>query len=299
METVSIFGLGLMGKPMAATLLRAGLSVRGWNRSPVDPATVPGVLLHASPAAAARAEICLLALLDSPAVDAVLAQIEPHLRPGQLVVDMGTSEPARSREHAARLAASGVGWVDAPVSGGPGGAAAGELAIMCGAAEADFARALPVLQALGRPTLVGGPGAGHTAKLVNQVIVALAIQAVAEGVALAESAGVDPSLLQRAVVGGFADSKVLQLHGSRMIARDYTPGGRAAVHLKDLRMAQDLARAAGLALPHLDDVAARYARLVALGHGDLDHSALHLLLSEGGAAEGHDLPAAPSKSTHP
>lgn len=278
MESVAIFGLGLMGRPMAATLLRAGFPVGGWNRSPIDPALVPGVPLHASPAAAAGADICLLALVDSPAVDAVLAQVEPHLRPGQLVVDMGTSDPARSREHAARLAASGVGWVDAPVSGGPGGAAAGDLAIMCGATEADFAKALPALRALGRPTLLGGPGAGHTGKLVNQLIVALAIQAVAEGVALAEAAGVDPSLLQRAMAGGFADSKVLQLHGSRMIARDYTPGGRAAVHLKDLRMAQALAAAAGLSLPHLDDVAARFARLVELGDGDLDHAALHLLL---------------------
>jgi 3-hydroxyisobutyrate dehydrogenase-like beta-hydroxyacid dehydrogenase len=276
--TVSIFGLGLMGRPMAATLLRAGFSVRGWNRSPVDPACVPGVLLHASAGAAARADVCLLVLADSLAVDAVLGQIEPHLRPGQLVVDLGTSDPARSREHAARLAGAGVGWVDAPVSGGPGGAAAGDLAVMCGASEGDFARALPVLQALGRPTLVGGPGAGHTVKIINQLVVGLAIEAVAEAVALAEAAGVDPALMQRALAGGFADSKILQVHGSRMIARDYAPGGRAATQLKDLRLAQGLAAAAGLRLPHLDDTAARFVRLLELGYGDLDHSALHLLL---------------------
>ncbi len=208
----------------------------------------------------------------------MLGQIEPRLRAGQLVVDMGTSDPARSREHAARLAAAGVGWADAPVSGGPGGAAAGDLAIMCGAGEADFARALPLLQALGRPTLVGGPGAGHTAKIINQLIVGLTIEAVAEAVALAEAAGVNPRLLQQALAGGFADSKVLQIHGSRMIARDYAPGGKAATQLKDLRLAQGLAAAAGLSLPHLEDTAARYARLVGLGHGDLDHAALHLLL---------------------
>jgi 3-hydroxyisobutyrate dehydrogenase-like beta-hydroxyacid dehydrogenase len=279
-QTVCIFGLGLMGRPMAATLLRAGFSVRGWNRTPLDPARVPGVLLHASLAAAGRADVCLLVLADSPAVDAVLEQLAPQLRAGQLVVDMGTSDPARSREHAARLAHEGVGWVDAPVSGGPGGAAAGDLAIMCGASEADFTRALPVLQALGRPTLVGEPGAGHTVKIVNQLIVALTIQAVAEGVALAESAGVDPALVQRALAGGFADSKILQIHGSRMIARSYAPGGRATTQLKDLRLAQDLARAAGLHLPHLDDTAERYVRLLEAGHGDLDHSALHMLITE-------------------
>jgi 3-hydroxyisobutyrate dehydrogenase-like beta-hydroxyacid dehydrogenase len=265
---------------MAATLLRAGFSVRGWNRTPISPDRVPGVLFHASLGGAGRADVCLLALADSPAVDAVLGQLAPHLRAGQLVVDMGSSDPARSREHAARLAQAGVGWVDAPVSGGPGGAAAGDLAIMCGASEADFARALPVLQALGRATLVGGPGAGHIVKIVNQLIVGLTIEAVAEAIALAESAGVSPALVQQALAGGFADSKILQIHGSRMIARAYTPGGRAATQLKDLRLAQDLARAAGLSLPHLDDTAERYLRLVEAGHGDLDHSALHLLLAD-------------------
>lgn len=279
MNSVAIFGLGLMGRPMAATLLRAGFSVRGWNRTPPDPARLPGVLHHASPQAAARADVCLLVLADSPAVDAVLAQIEPALRPGQLVVDLGTSDPARSRAHAARLAEKGIGWVDAPVSGGPGGAASGDLAIMCGASEEDYARAEPALRALGRPTLVGGPGAGHTTKIINQLIVALAIEAVAEAVTLAEAAGVDPQLMQRALAGGFADSKILQIHGARMIARDYTPGGKAATQLKDLRLAQSLAAAAGLSLPHLEDTAARFARLVEQGHGELDHAALHLLLS--------------------
>jgi 3-hydroxyisobutyrate dehydrogenase-like beta-hydroxyacid dehydrogenase len=252
--------------------------VRGWNRSPVDPASVPGVLLHASLAAAGRAEICLLALADSPAVDAVLAQLAPHLSAGRLLIDMGSSEPARSRQHAARLAQAGVGWVDAPMSGGPEGAAAGSLAIMAGGADADVARAMPVLGALGRATHVGGPGAGHTVKVVNQLIVGLTIEAVAEALALAESAGVAPELVQRALAGGFADSKILQLHGTRMARRIYTPGGKASTQLKDLRMAQALAAAAGLDLPHLDDTAARFARLVAQGDGDLDHSALHKLL---------------------
>ncbi|NTV62054.1 MAG: NAD(P)-dependent oxidoreductase [Oscillochloris sp.] len=281
-SSVSMFGLGLMGRPMAATLQRAGFAVSAWNRSPLDPALIPDLPLYPDIAAAMCADWCLLVLADSAAVDAVIGQMWPSLRPGQLLIDLGTSDPVRSREHAARLADRGVGWVDAPVSGGPGGAATGDLAIMCGASEPDFAHALPVLSALGRPTLVGGPGAGHTAKIVNQLIVGLTIQAVAEGLALAEAAGVNPALLQSALAGGFADSKILQIHGARMIARSYPPGGKVATQLKDLRLAQTLAVAAGLSLPHLEDTAARYQRLAELGHGDLDHSALHLLLSAEG-----------------
>lgn len=284
---ITILGLGLMGRPMARTLIRAGFTVSGWNRSPLADELVAGIPRCASLAEAGSAGCCILMLADSAATDAVLAGLGPHLAPGGLVVDMGSSDPARSREHAARLAARGVGWVDAPVSGGPEGAAAGGLAIMAGGDEDDLARALPVLSALGRCTRVGGPGAGHTAKVVNQLIVGLTIEAVAEAIALAEAGGVAPALLQQALAGGFADSKILQIHGGRMAGRSYVPGGRAATQLKDLRMAQALAAAAGLRLPHLDDTAARYARLVANGDGGLDHSALHkLLLEEQGEAEG-------------
>lgn len=278
--TIAIVGLGLMGRPIARTLIAAGHAVCGWNRSPLDPAVTAGIPLCASLAEAARAEICILMLADPPAVAEVLAALTPHLRPGQLVVDMGSSDPARSVEYAASLAAAGVGWVDAPVSGGPEGAAAGALAIMAGGRPEDVARAAPALAALGRVTHVGTPGAGHVAKVVNQLIVGLTIQAVAEATILAEACGVDPAVVRQALAGGFADSKVLQIHGARMAAESYVPGGRAATQLKDLRLAQGLAAAAGLRLPHLDDTAARYERLVAMGGGDLDHSALHKLLLE-------------------
>lgn len=274
---ITILGLGLMGRPMARTLHAVGFAVSGWNRSALDPALTAGIPLRETLAEAAEADCCILMLADSPATDSVLGQLEPHLVAGRLVVDMGSSDPARSREHAARLAERGVGWVDAPVSGGPEGAAAGSLAIMAGGADNDVARALPALSALGRVTHVGGPGAGHTVKVINQLIVGLTIQAVAEAVALAEASGVAPHLLQQALAGGFADSKVLQIHATRMAGRAYTPGGRVATQLKDLRLAQALA-AAGLDLPHLNDTIARYERLVAQGHADLDHSALHLLL---------------------
>lgn len=278
--TITIIGLGLMGRPMARTLAAAGWQVTGWNRTPLDPALTAGITLRATLAEAAVADALILMLADSDAVAAVLAGLAPHLRPGQLVVDMGSSDPARSRPLAAELAAREVGWVDAPVSGGPEGAAAGTLAIMAGGSVENVALATTFLSALGRVVHVGGAGAGHTAKVLNQLIVALTIEAVAEAMALGEASGVDTGMLQRALAGGFADSKVLQIHGSRMIVRAYTPGGKARTQLKDLRLAQALAAAAGLYLPHLEDTAARYERLVANGDGELDHSALHKLLLE-------------------
>ncbi len=276
---VSVIGLGLMGRPMARVLLESGFDVRGWNRSPLPADAAAGIPVCARLDDAARAEVCLLILADSPATDSVLAELEPHLRAGQLVLDMGSSDPARSNVHAARLAAKGIGWVDAPVSGGPEGARAGSLAIMVGGAESDVARAQPLLDVLGGNVVhVGGPGAGHTAKVINQLIVGLTIEAVAEALTLAEKCGLDPQRVQQALRGGFADSKVLQLHGTRMITRAYVPGGRARLQLKDLRHAVMLATGTGIRLPHLESAVALYERLVAQGDGDLDHSALHRLL---------------------
>ncbi|MCS6888846.1 NAD(P)-dependent oxidoreductase [Chloroflexus sp.] len=277
--TIALLGLGLMGRPMARTLLAAGWPVVGWNRSPLDPELTAGIPLAATLAEAAQAETLILMLSDSAAVDDLLARLDPLLQPGQLVIDMGSSDPLRSQAHATALAARGVGWVDAPVSGGPEGAAAGTLAIMVGGTETDVARAMPLLSALGRPTHVGPPGAGHTAKVINQLIVGLTIQAVAEATVLAEAYGLDPALLRAALAGGFADSKVLQIHGARMAARRYIPGGKVTTQLKDLRMAAAMAAAAGIDLPHLRDTITRYETLVARGHGDLDHSALHMLLA--------------------
>lgn len=277
--SVCVLGLGLMGRPMARTLAARGFQVRGWNRSPLPPELTAGIPLVPTLDEAARAGICLLMLADSDAVDAVLGRLEPHLRPGQLVLDMGSSDPSRSRVHAQRLAAAGIGWVDAPVSGGPEGTASGTLAIMAGGSEGDFARAKPLLDALGSSVVrVGGPGAGHTVKVVNQLIVGLVIEAVAEALTLAEKCGIDPRLVQQALRGGFADSRILQIHGTRMIERTYTPGGRARTQLKDLRLAEALAREAGVRLPHLESAIALYEALVARGEGDLDHSALHRLL---------------------
>jgi 3-hydroxyisobutyrate dehydrogenase-like beta-hydroxyacid dehydrogenase len=277
--SVSVLGLGLMGRPMVRRLIDAGYEICAWNRSPLPEALTEGIPLCQDLAEAAQAKICLLMLADSKAVDAVLAQLEPHLAPGQVVMDMGTSDPARSKAHAWRLAAKGIGWVDAPVSGGPEGAAAGSLAIMAGGTVADFARVRPFLEMLGSNVVrVGGPGAGHTAKIINQLIVGLTIEAVAEALTLAQKSGLDPQLLQQALQGGFADSKILQIHGSRMINRAYTPGAKAKTQLKDLRLALNLAASASTHLPHLESVIGLYEALMARGEGELDHSALHKLL---------------------
>lgn len=277
-RSVCVLGLGLMGRPVARTLLAAGFDVRGWNRSPLPDDLVRGIPRCATFVEAAQTDVGILLLADSDAVDAVLARLEPHLAHGRLLIDMGTSDPARSRVHAHRLAARGIGWVDAPVSGGPEGATKGSLAIMAGGSDGDVARAKPILEKLGRVVRVGDAGAGHTMKIINQLIVGLTIEAVAEALTLAEKSGLDPRLVQQALAGGFADSRVLQVHGSRMISRTYTPGGRARTQLKDLRLGQDLAAAASARLPHLASAVGLYQQLVDQGDGDLDHSAVHKLL---------------------
>lgn len=277
--SVSVFGLGLMGRPMARTLIGTGFPVLGWNRSPLAADLVQGIPLAKSIEEAARSDVCLLMLAETEAVDAVLGQINRYLKTGQVVLDMGSSDPGRSKAHAARLAAKGIGWVDAPVSGGPEGAAAGTLAVMAGGTKDHVARVKPILDALGSNVVhVGGPGAGHITKIINQVIVGLTIEAVAEALVLAEKSGLDPGLVQQALRGGFADSRVLQIHGTRMINRKYEPGGKVSTQLKDLQMALRLAEAARLSLPHLESAAARYQTLVKKGRAELDHSAVHTLL---------------------
>lgn len=277
-ESVSVVGLGLLGRPIARSLHAQGFTVQGWNRSPRSREEVGEIELCATLSDAARSEVILLVLADSNAVDAVLGELEGRLSAGRVVVDLGTSDPAGSRAHAARLAAMGVGWVDAPVSGGPEGAMEGSLAIMAGGEAGDLARVEPVLQALGTVVHVGGPGAGHTVKIVNQVIVALALEAVAEALALAEKVGLDPRLVQAALQGGSADSRVLQVIGTRMIERDFAPRGTVRTLLKDGRLGLELARSVHAELPHLRSLVRTWEELVAAGHADADCSLLIMRL---------------------
>lgn len=276
--SVAVVGLGLMGRPMAIALRSAGFAVCGWNRSPLDAELVGGIPVCAELAQAAAADVLLLVLADSAAVGDVLAGLALYLRPGHLVLDMGSSDPDDSRARAERLAGRGVGWVDAPVSGGPEGAASGTLAIMVGGRAEDVSCARPLLEALGRNVVhLGGPGAGHAMKVVNQLIVGITIETVAEALALAEKAGFEVAAVQQALAGGSADSRVLRVQGTRMGSRDFTPGAKVTTMLKDLRMAEKLAGSAGLELPLLRTAIALYERLVEAGDGGLDCSVLYEL----------------------
>lgn len=278
---VGFIGLGLMGKPMARALARADASLVVHNRSRavVDELVGEGMAAAASPAdVARRAQIVILMLPDTPSVERVVdgeGGLLPALGAGHLVIDMSTTRPTVTRRLAALVAERGAEWLDAPVSGGQVGAEQATLAIMAGGSEQAFARARPLFQAMGRTiTHVGGIGAGQIAKIANQIIVALTIGAVAEALTLARAAGVDPARVRDALAGGFADSRILELHGARMIKGDFTPGGRSETQLKDLEQALEVAHDLGLELPALTLTRDRFRQLVEAGDGGLDHSAL-------------------------
>jgi len=267
--SVCVLGLGLMGRPIAHRLIREGFAVAAWNRSPLD-AEAPELTLCTTLADAAQADVLLLVVSDSAATGEVLAGLEPHLRGGSVVLDMGSSAPADSRERARRLAERDIGWVDAPVSGGPTGAAAGCLAVMVGGGDLDLARVRPVLDALGSVTHVGGAGAGHAMKVVNQVIVGLGIEAVAEALALATGLGFEPALVGEALSGGSADTPQLRGAGSRMVRRDYAPTAKVRTILKDLRLADELAEDLGLELLQVHGARRVWENLAEAGAAEAD-----------------------------
>jgi 3-hydroxyisobutyrate dehydrogenase-like beta-hydroxyacid dehydrogenase len=266
---------------MARNLKAAGATVIVHNRSPGPMAelSAEGFETAASPAALARdADSLILMVSDTPAVETVItgpSGVLTAARPATLIVDMGTTAVTATRTLASRVARTGAAWVDAPVSGGQIGAEQADLTIMAGGAEADIDRARPLFEVLGRRfTHVGDVGAGQVAKAANQIIVGLTIGAVAEGLTLARRAGVDPARVRDALIGGFAGSRILDLHGQRMVEGRFTPGGRVTTQRKDLAQALDLAETLGLDLPATALTMALYDRLIAAGEGDLDHAAL-------------------------
>ena len=281
---ITFLGTGLMGAPMAANLLKAGFPVTTWNRSPQKAAPLAslGATIAATPAEAATgAGIVIMMLTDGAASGQMLFHqgVAGALRPGTLVIDMASTKPGEARDHAVRLADKGIAHLDAPVSGGTRGAEAATLAIMAGGGEEAFARAKPVLEAMGRPVHVGPDGAGQLAKLANQMIVATAIGVVAEAMLMLEKGGADPAAVRAALKGGFADSTILQQHGERMTTGNFVPGGACSNQLKDCRNALAEAASLGLTLPLTLCMEQRYARLVnELGAGDKDHSAIWLEL---------------------
>ena len=284
MERIGFIGLGIMGKPMAANLVAAGYEVTVHNRSSaaVDELVAAGATAGDGPAAtAAEADVVVTMLPDSPDVEAVVlgeGGVAEGIREGSLFVDMSTISPAVSRRVHAALAERGVEAVDAPVSGGEPAARDGQLAIMAGGSEEAVARAQPIFDVLGKATThIGPPGAGQVAKAANQVVVALNIQAVAEALLLARCAGVDPARVREALLGGFASSRVLEVHGERMLEHAFDPGFRIALHRKDLAIALQAGRDDGAPLPATSLVASLLDALIAQGDGDRDHSAIGAL----------------------
>ena len=284
-ERVGIIGLGIMGKPMATNLLSAGfpLTVHSRSAGPVDEVVAAGATRGASPqAVAAASDVIITMLPDTPDVESVLfggEGVASGAAAGALVIDMSTIDPGPARAFAATLAERGVAMVDAPVSGGEKGAIEGTLSIMIGGAEADVARARPLFDVLGSTIVhVGGNGAGQVCKACNQLVVGATIEAVAEALSLAERSGVDPAKVREALMGGFAGSKILEIHGQRMLDRTFEPGFRARLHAKDARIVLKAAADSGAPVPSFQVVAAQFAKLVEAGGGELDHSALRTLL---------------------
>lgn len=269
---ISFLGIGLMGDPMVRRLLAAGHQVTVWNRTHAKAEALAGA--GARPVAdlaeaVSGAQIVISMLEAGPTVQLVLDAALPALAPHALWIDMSSTQQAEAQAFHARLAAAGRRFIDAPVSGGVGGAAAGTLAIMAGGSTADFAEADAVLAAMGRATLVGPAGSGQVAKLCNQLIVGATINIVAEAMLLAQAAGADPAAMRAAIRGGFAESAILEVHGQRMLERNFVAGGKVATQLKDQRNILAAAEAAGIVLPLTELVTARYMTLAqTIPHAD-------------------------------
>jgi 2-hydroxy-3-oxopropionate reductase len=279
--TIGFIGLGLMGRPMSLNLHRAGAELVIYNRSRgvVDELVGVGIEAAASPKdVAERAPIIVLMVSDTPAVERVLFGddgVAHGLQTGAIVIDMGTTAVTATRNFVHQIKAKGAHYVDAPVSGGQVGAEAATLAIMVGTSEDVFARVEPIFKTLGKNiTHVGEVGAGQVAKAANQIIVGLTIGAVAEALALAKRAGVDPGKVRQALAGGFAASRILEVHGLRMVDQTFDPGGKATTQRKDLAQALELAQELGMELPATALNRDLYDKLIEMGGGELDHSAL-------------------------
>ncbi len=278
-------GLGIMGRPMALNLRKAGhaLWVHARRAASMQPLTEAGATACSSPQdVAAHADIVFICVADTPDVEQVIFGnhgLVHGVRAGAVVVDMSTISPVATRRFAAELGRRGVDMLDAPVSGGEVGAVHGALSIMVGGKPEVLERVQPYLEALGRNiVLVGDSGAGQVAKACNQIVAAVTIQAVAEAMTFARRQGVDAGKVRAALMGGFAGSKILEVHGKRMLDNDFTPGFKTRLHQKDLNIVLDSAHALGLDLPATARVAQQLKALMDAGDGELDSAALIKLL---------------------
>jgi len=284
-DRIGFIGLGIMGKPMARNLLAGGfdLTVHSRSAAPVDELVAAGAARAPGPAEVASAsDITITMLPDTPDVERVLVGDGGAMEgaaPGSLIIDMSSIDPGPTRTMAAAFAAREVAMLDAPVSGGERGAIDATLSIMVGGPDAAFRRAAPVFEALGKNIVHIGPsGAGQVAKACNQLVVAATIEAVAEALLLAERSGVDPAKVREALLGGFAGSKILEVHGQRMLDRVFEPGFRIRLHRKDARIVEEAASATGTPIPSFAVVAQQLERAIDAGDAELDHSGLFVEL---------------------
>jgi len=277
---IGFIGLGIMGAPMAGHLIKAGhqLFVHTVGKMPVEISSSNATLCTSSRGVAERADIVIVMVPDTPDVAKVLFAddgVAGGLSKGKVVVDMSSISPIETKDFAKKINALGCDYLDAPVSGGEVGAKAASLTIMVGGPQAAFDRVKPLFELMGRNiTLVGSNGDGQTCKVANQIIVALNIAAVGEALLFASKAGADPAKVRQALMGGFAASRILEVHGDRMVKRTFAPGFRIGLHQKDLNLALAGARALGVALPQTAGAAQLMQACAANGMQDLDHSAL-------------------------
>jgi 2-hydroxy-3-oxopropionate reductase len=280
MSNIGFIGLGIMGKPMAINLIKGGHTLYLNSRSGVaaELTAAGGITCASAKAVTQKADVIILMLPDTPDVDKVLFGtngVAEGLNKGKLVIDMSSISPIATKEFAKRINALGCDYLDAPVSGGEVGAKNAALTIMVGGPQAAFDRAQSIFQLLGQNiTLVGGNGDGQTCKVANQIIVALNIEAAAEALLFAAKAGADPGKVRQALMGGFAASRVLEVHGERMIKRTFDPGFRIELHQKDLGLALSGARALGMSLPNTATAQELFNACVAAGGAKWDHSGM-------------------------
>ncbi len=287
MERIGFIGLGIMGKPMTRNLLKAGYSIVVYNRSQtaIDELVNAGAVAATSPQqVAAQSDVVITCLPDSPDVERVVLGengILSGARAGMLLIDMSTIAPATSRKLYETLKQHEIQAIDAPVSGGDIGAQQGTLSIMVGGELSAFDRARPILQAMGKNIVhIGEAGAGQVTKACNQIVVAMTVQAVAEALSLAKKSGVDAAKVREALLGGFAQSRVLEVHGKRMLESSFAPGFKLDLHRKDMNIVLQTGREVGLPLLGSAQVAALMDALIAQGKGELDNAAIVTLYEQ-------------------
>ena len=280
MITIGFIGTGLMGLPMAKNILKSGFKLKAFNRSieKAVPLKEFGAEISKTIGDVVKdSDFVITMLTDDSAVDAITSSSDflDNLKSGSTVIDMSSVKPTTATKHGANLKSKNVNYLDAPVSGGTIGAEEASLAIMVGGEQSVFDNSEKILKVMGNPTLVGPIGSGQVSKLANQIVVGVTIGAVAEAITLCEKAGADPNKLIKALSGGWADSKILQTHGKRMIDKDFSPKGKTYTHLKDMNNILECANSYNTHLPISNLVKEMYKTLVDNGHGNTDHSSLY------------------------